>query len=116
LAAHIAPRLRAAAAAVAAPPPRIVAAVPVVLTHEVEATREKLAAALGIYGQLPSYRAMLDHEGVAGPADLALIGDEHVLREGIARYREAGVTDLSVAIMASEESVYERTFEFVAAR
>ncbi|MEQ8233944.1 MAG: TIGR03564 family F420-dependent LLM class oxidoreductase [Gammaproteobacteria bacterium] len=116
LAAHISPRLRAAAAEAGAAPPRIVAAVPVVLTHDIEATRDKLAAALAIYGQLPSYRAMLDHEGVTGPADLALIGNEQLIRDGIARYRDAGVTDFSAAIMASDESTFERTFEFVAAR
>ncbi len=116
LEAHVGPRLRAAAAAAGAPPPRIVAAVPVVLTNDVEATRERLANALAIYGQLPSYRAMLDQEAVAGPADLALVGDERTLREGIARYRDAGVTDFSTAIMATAEDVYERTFELVAAR
>jgi len=116
LEAHIGPRLRAAAAAAGAAPPRIVAAVPVVLTHDVDAVREQLANALAIYGQLPSYRAMLDHEGVAGPADLALVGDERVLREGIARYRDAGVTDFSAAIMATAQDDFERTFELVAAR
>jgi len=113
---HIGPRLRAAAAAAGAPPPRIVAAVPVVLTRDAQTVREQLAQALAIYGQLPSYRAMLDQEGVAGPADLALIGDEHSLREGIARYRDAGVTDFSAAIMSTDDDVFQRTFELIATR
>jgi len=34
-----------------------------------------------IYGQLPSYRAMLDREGAAGPGDVAIVGDEDTVAE-----------------------------------
>ena len=34
------------------------------------------AKTFAMYGQLPSYRAMLDREGVTDPADVAIIGDE----------------------------------------
>ena len=55
---------------------------------------------------LPSYRAMLDREGVAGPADLAIVGDEQAVRAGIARVRDAGATDLNAAIItAGDEGV-----------
>ena len=40
-----------------------------------------------IYGQLPSYRAMLDREGAAGPADVAIVGDERSARRGAPRAR-----------------------------
>ena len=50
-----------------------------------------------IYGTLPSYRAMLDREGAAGPGDIAVVGDEDTVRQGIAAYAEAGVTELNVA-------------------
>ncbi len=38
-----------------------------------------------IYGTLPSYRAMLDREGYAGPEDAAIIGDEATVRDRLDR-------------------------------
>ena len=90
---HIVARLSAAAAAAGRPAPRVVGGVPIVLTNKPDAAREKIAGALTVYGQLPSYRAMLDREGVGGPADIALAGDENAVRGGIERFRNAGVTD-----------------------
>jgi alkanesulfonate monooxygenase SsuD/methylene tetrahydromethanopterin reductase-like flavin-dependent oxidoreductase (luciferase family) len=40
---------------------------------------------------------VLDREGAAGPGDVALVGDEDTVRQGIERYAEAGVSDLNVA-------------------
>ena len=39
---------------------------PIVLTTNVDQAKEKIAQDLTVYGQLPSYRAMLDREGAAG--------------------------------------------------
>ena len=111
---HIVARLSAAAAAAGRPAPRVVGGVPIVLTNKPDAAREKIAGALTIYGQLPSYRAMLDREGVDGPADIALAGDENAVRGGIERFRNAGVTDFNAAIMDVEDGAYERTLEFLA--
>ena len=46
--------------------------------HERHRTRrdERGAWNFQMYGQLPSYRAMLDREGAAGPADVAVVGNE----------------------------------------
>ena len=111
---HIVKSLNAAAAAAGRPRPRVVGGFPVVLTNNVAAAREKIAQALAIYGQLPSYRAMLDREGFAGPGELALVGDEVTLRRGIARLESAGVTDLNASIAAVESGAFDRTFEFLA--
>lgn len=46
-----------------------------------------------MYGFLPSYRAMLDREGAAGPADVAIVGSAATVRERIAALAEVGVTD-----------------------
>ena len=65
---HIVARLSAAAAAAGRPAPRVVGGVPIVLTNKAGCgAREKIAGALTMYGQLPSYRAMLDREGVGRP-------------------------------------------------
>ena len=47
-----------------------------------------------MYGFMPSYRAMLEREGAAGPADICLIGDEITVGEGLDRLEAMGVTDL----------------------
>ncbi|WP_040841618.1 hypothetical protein [Nocardia brevicatena] len=52
-------------------------------------------------GAVPTYRALLDRENVSDPVDLALIGDEEVMAEGVARYAEAGVDELIFGLTAS---------------
>jgi len=91
----------------------IVGGVPIVLTTNVDQARETIGKSLVMYGQLPSYRAMLDREGVEGPQDIAIIGDENTLRGEIKRFEDAGVTDFNAAIMGIEEGAYDRTLEFL---
>ena len=111
---HIVARLTKAAEAAGRPAPRVVGGVPIVLTRKPDEARQRIADSLVMYGQLPSYRAMLDREGVAGPADIAIVGDENALRGEIDRFRNAGVTDFNAAIMAVEDGAYDRTLEFLA--
>ena len=115
LATHIRPTLAAAAAAAGRPVPRIIAGLPIVLTDEVDAAREKIARSLAIYGQLPSYRAMLEREGHRGPGDAALVGDEAQLRDQLLRLRDAGVTDFNASIAEVDPGAFDRTFDFLAA-
>jgi 5,10-methylenetetrahydromethanopterin reductase len=95
---EVGPGVRAAAEAAGRPAPRIVAGVPVVLTDDADGARETAAQSFAMYGMLPSYRAMLDAEGVDGPGGLTLAGDEKAIEAGIRRYAEAGVTDFHAAI------------------
>ena len=111
---HIVARLTKAAEAAGRPAPRVVGGVPIVLTRKPDEARQRIAESLVVYGQLPSYRAMLDREGVAGPADIAIVGDENALRGEIDRFRNAGVTDFNAAIMGVEDGAYDRTLEFLA--
>ena len=110
---HIVKRLTTAADAAGRPAPRVVGGVPIALTNQPDAARESIATTLTMYGQLPSYRAMLDREGVDGPADIAIVGDENALRGEIDRFRNAGVTDFNAAIMNVEDGAYDRTLEFL---
>ncbi len=105
---HIVPGLKSNAS-----DPTVVGGVPIVLTTNVDEARAKIAESLTIYGQLPSYRAMLDREGAAGPADIAIVGDENTLRGEIKRFEDAGVTDFNAAIMGVEDGAYDRTLEFL---
>ena len=110
---HIVKRLTRAADVAGRPAPRVVGGVPVTLTNKPDLAREAIASSLTVYGQLPSYRAMLDREGADGPADVAIVGDENALRGEIDRFRNAGVTDFNAAIMNVEDGAYDRTLEFL---
>jgi len=92
---HIKPKLTAAAEAAGRPAPRIIATLPVCVTEEVDAVRGLVSKLLSNYGTLPSYRAMFDREGVEGPGDLALVGDEAFVRGKIDELEDAGVTDFA---------------------
>jgi alkanesulfonate monooxygenase SsuD/methylene tetrahydromethanopterin reductase-like flavin-dependent oxidoreductase (luciferase family) len=110
LAEHTVPTLRSAAAAAGRPEAmRVVAGLPVCVTDDEAAARERAAEMFAIYGQLPSYRAMLDREGAEGPADVALVGDEAAVRSGFARLEEAGVTDFLAAEFGATDSERSRT-------
>lgn len=112
--AHIIKRLRSAASAAGRPDPLVVGGFPIVLTDRPDEARQKIAESLTIYGQLPSYRAMLDKEGAAGPADIAIVGDENALRGDIKRLEDMGVTHFNAAIAAVDDGAYARTLEFLA--
>jgi alkanesulfonate monooxygenase SsuD/methylene tetrahydromethanopterin reductase-like flavin-dependent oxidoreductase (luciferase family) len=93
-----------------------VAGVPIVITNDPASARETIGKQLVMYGQLPSYRAMLDREGAAGPADVALAGDEAEVGAALDRLRDIGLTDFNAAIMPIEEGAGERTLEFLKSR
>jgi F420-dependent oxidoreductase-like protein len=90
---HIVPTITAEAEALGRPSPRVVCILPICVTSDPDAARAAAAKVFAIYGQLPSYRAMLDREGAAGPADVALVGDEAAVEAQLADLADAGVTD-----------------------
>jgi F420-dependent oxidoreductase-like protein len=89
------PTIRAAAERHGRPAPRVIAALPVCVTANVAGARARAAEVFAVYGQLPSYRAMLDHEGAAGPADIAIVGSAAEVSERIASLAGDGVTDFA---------------------
>ncbi len=111
---HVIPSITAAASGAGRPKPRIVAGLPIALTDDPDGAREKVGQILQTYGFLPSYRTMLDREGAAGPADVAIVGDEKGLRTRVDRRREIGVTDLMAAVIPLEEGAMDRTLECLA--
>ena len=86
---------------------------PIVLTTKVDEAKQAIAKQLTVYGQLPSYRAMLDREGAGGPADIAIVGDENQLRGQIKRFEDMGVSDFNASIMDVDDGAYNRTLEFL---
>lgn len=83
----------------------IAAGVPIFITDDVPAAREFAGNALAIYGQLPSYRAMLDREGMDGPADMVLAGDPETVRAGLEAYKAAGVDEIAMNVLGTGESL-----------
>jgi 5,10-methylenetetrahydromethanopterin reductase len=105
---YVVPAISAAAAAAGRPSPRIVCGLPVCVTSDPAAARESAAQEYAAYGQVPSYRAMLDREGAAGPGDVAIVGDEDAVTAQILSLADAGVTDFVAAEFARDED-RERT-------
>ena len=95
LAAHTVPTITRAAEEFGRPAPRVIAALPVCVTTARDAAVGRAAEVFAAYGALPSYRAMLDREGVAGPADIAIIGSAAEVQQRIADLAGIGVTDFA---------------------
>ncbi len=92
---YIVPTINAAAEAAERPAPRVIAALPVCVTTDRSGAIERAAKVFEIYGSLPSYRAMLDREGAAGPADVAITGTVGEVTERIAALADLGVTEFA---------------------
>ncbi|HEY1117346.1 MAG TPA: LLM class flavin-dependent oxidoreductase, partial [Acidimicrobiales bacterium] len=99
---HIAPRIGEAAADADRPAPAIVCSIPCWVTDEPQRAREFIATVLAGYATLPSYRAMLDIEGIHGLEDLSFVGSEQEVRDGIGRVAEAGATDFTAVVMGAD--------------
>ena len=110
---HVVPRITAAAEAAGHPAPRIVAGLPVCVTADPDAARALVAEQLAVYGGLPSYRAMLDLEGAAGPADVAIVGDEEQVAAQLQRLSDGGVTEFSAVIAAPDAEDRDRTWQLL---
>ncbi len=108
---HVSPTLRQAAADAGRPDGavRVVSSLPVAVTDDVDAARKQAAEQFAVYGTLPSYRAMLDREGYAGPEDAAIIGDEATVRDRLAELRAAGVDEYVAAVFDRSPEGRDRT-------
>jgi F420-dependent oxidoreductase-like protein len=116
LAEHCVPTITAAAREAGRPAPRIVAGLPICVTDHPDEVRERAARAFERYGQLPSYRAILDREGAAGPADVSLFGSEAEVEASIRELESAGATDLIASVYAPRGEDPSRTYELLRSR
>jgi alkanesulfonate monooxygenase SsuD/methylene tetrahydromethanopterin reductase-like flavin-dependent oxidoreductase (luciferase family) len=112
LADHIVPSITRAASDAGRKPPRVACSLPVCVTNDVDGARERAGKVFSIYGTLPSYRAMLDREGAAGPPDVAIVGDEDAVARQIATIADAGATDFAAAPYGAREE-RDRTFNLL---
>ena len=105
LASHVLPIITRAAAEAGRPPPRVAVGLPVCVTDDPAAARAACAGAMGLSGVLHAYQAMLDREGVDGPGDIAIVGDEDEVTAALASLADLGATDVVAATFGSEDEV-----------
>jgi len=103
------PTLRQAAADAGRPEPRVVCALPVCVTDDVDASRKRAAQVFAVYDTLPSYKTMMNREGVNGPADLAICGTEAEVRDQVAHLASIGVTDFNAGVYSADPEEVART-------
>jgi F420-dependent oxidoreductase-like protein len=100
----IVPTISKAAAEAGRPAPRIIAAVPVLLSTDVEDARAAAAQQLSFYEAIPSYRKVIAREGVDDIVDLAAIGSEETVARQLRSYLEAGATELTLSPLERTDS------------
>lgn len=115
LADHAAPTLTTAASEAGRPAPRILAGLPVCVTNRPAEARQFADQTFARYGQLPSYRAILDKEGADSPAEVALIGSAEEVRAGLRALSTAGATDLAAAVFTLPGDDPTPTYDLLAA-
>lgn len=111
LADHVVPKLHAAAAQAGHPAPPVVASLPVGVTDDPDGVRGVIAEVMAMYGMLPSYRSMLDIDGAAGPADVAIVGSEAEVEAALGQLAEAGVTEFAAVEVGRSPEERSRTRE-----
>ena len=107
---HTVPVINAAAdAAGRNEKPRVIVALPVCVTSDVDVVRKGAAKAFARYGTLPSYRAMLARAGLDGPGDAALIGSEDQVGGRIQILKDAGADEFVASVFAKTPEDQSRT-------
>jgi F420-dependent oxidoreductase-like protein len=102
---HIVPSIRKAAADAGRPEPIVAAGLPVTVTTDAASARARTNDTFALYGGLPSYRAVLDKEGVSDPGDVAIVGDEAAVADQVRHLASIGVTDFHAAPFGSAAEV-----------
>jgi F420-dependent oxidoreductase-like protein len=95
---HIVPRIASAAEEAGRDSPRVCVGLPICVTDDAPAAFEAASGYFRRYGDLPSYRRMLDIEGVESPAEVAIIGDEAGVEAQLRALSSAGATDFLASI------------------
>ena len=99
---HVVPKISAAAQAAGRPQPRVAMSLPVIVTNDKSAGRERVNELLVDYGNIQNYRRMLDIEGANLPGDVALVGNAAEVEAQLRRYADMGVTDYCALILPEE--------------
>jgi F420-dependent oxidoreductase-like protein len=110
----IVPTISEAASAAGRPAPRIIAAVPVVVSDDVDSAKALAAEELAFYQNIPSYAKVIAREGVESAGELAAVGPAEAVRAQLRRYLDAGATDLVLSALRTNSADPERLWELAA--
>ncbi|MUM16613.1 LLM class F420-dependent oxidoreductase [Mycobacterium sp. CBMA 623] len=91
---QIVPVINQAAERAGRPRPRVIAGVAVVVTSDPDRVRALAIEDMAFYETIPSYRKVLEAEGVQHTGELAIIGDEVHVAKGLQRYFDSGATEV----------------------
>jgi F420-dependent oxidoreductase-like protein len=116
IAEFIEPTIAKAAADAGRPKPRIIAAVPALVSDDVDAARSLAAEQLSFYEAIPSYQKVIAREGIASTVDLAAIGSADSVKRQLQSYLDAGATDVVLsALERTDATVAEELWAVAAA-
>jgi 5,10-methylenetetrahydromethanopterin reductase len=101
IAQQIKPIIESAAEGAGREAPRIVCSLPVWITDDKTSAKNFVGTMFKDYAALPSYRRMLDIEGVQGVESISLIGSENEVLDGLGRVADAGATDFTAVVMGA---------------
>lgn len=105
---QILPIISEAADQVGRQAPSVVCSLPVWVTDDVVPAKNFVATTFKDYANLPSYRAMLDIEGVQGLESIALIGSEQQVADGLGRIAASGASDFTGVVMGANADELSR--------
>ena len=110
------PRITDAAREARRPAPRVAALFPIAVTSDRDGARAAGRAMYPGYERLPSYRALLEMEGLTDMGELVISGDEAEVRRQLRRLADIGVTDFVASRIApqSDPQAYVRTYDVLA--
>ena len=117
IATHVAPVITAAAAAAGRPAPRIVAGLPIAVHDDIAEARAAQVAAAEFYARRPLYRRLVELDGSASAAEVAVVGDERSVTAQLQALLDVGVTDIQAAIFPvgdDKRGSIQRTRELLA--
>jgi F420-dependent oxidoreductase-like protein len=99
---HVVPRITKAAVKAGRPAPRVIAGVPVALcsNDEVDDARTRANRVLGHAEFCPNYQRLLERGDATDVGDILAAGDESAVLDRLRAFRDAGVTDLAIRVLA----------------
>ena len=109
---HIVPTITRAASDAGRPSPRVIALLPVLVTEDPEEVRREVMSQFETYHQMPSYRAMLEREGVDTADQIAIAGTREHVQQRLGELADAGVTDLGAIVLGTPDT-RERTWQLL---
>jgi F420-dependent oxidoreductase-like protein len=107
IAEFIEPTIAKAAADAGRPKPRIIAAVPALVSDEVDAARNFASEQLSFYETIPSYQKVIAREGVGSAAELSAVGPAESVRRKLQSYLDAGATEVVLSPLDRADAAEE---------